>query len=326
MDTITLIRNNYGELQLPPNSFIPTAVAATVGTFDGVHKGHLFLFDQLFEKAKQEKLPTMAITFDKPPVAVVRPTHPYELLTENHEKKLLLAQTGLDYLVILPFDNALSSLSSEQFIRTILSEILNVQYLVSGYDNRFGKKTIGTPPFDPETFCNLLGMKFFRALPAFDKSHYEYSSSRIRNELRNGNIEQANQLLGYTYKLKGTVVTGNKLGRKFGFPTANICPANSHKLIPPDGVYAASAYTITPLGLKELAKGMLYIGTRPSLDLEQEKRIEINLFDFSEDLYGREVVIAFEKYIRNSERFETHQQLIDKIAEDEKTIRAFYGM
>lgn len=321
MDTIRLFRTKEGKLSLPTVASIPDAIVATVGTFDGVHRGHQFLFDDLLSKARETNLPSAVITFDRPPVATVCPSRPYYQINDAEERAYYLSLLAIDYLFILPFDRLLADLSTEEFLSHLLFDLLHVHYLVSGYDNRFGKKKEGETECNVETLCNQLGMLYHRSSPAYDEKGREYSSSLVRQLLIEGKVKEGAALLGYPYTLIGKVVGGSKLGRKFGFPTANIEPSEDHKLIPLKGVYAAWAAWLDEKGELHSHQGMLYIGNRPSISSKLEPRIEINLFDFSGDLYGKRLCIALLDYVRGDVRFENTDHLVEQLKRDETTIR-----
>lgn len=316
-------RDSQGLLQMPPSVGLPQEVAATVGTFDGVHLGHRYLFHQLREFAQKLGLPTMVITFDVPPVSLFHPERSYTLLSDDAEKQQAIASEGIDYMVILPFDKALASLSATDFIGEILHKMLRVKILLSGYDNRFGRKMPEEQPHTMEETCNRLGIIFHRGLPAIDTGGEEYSSSLVRQTLHEGKISKANALLGYPYSLRGTVIHGSKLGRKFGFPTVNILPNTPKKLIPREGVYAALA-SICSSSSETPLKGMLYVGRRPTVSEGNEKRIEMNLFDFNGDLYGNSITVSFLQFIRGDIHFADTAELVKQLHEDEKNVRNFF--
>lgn len=318
MDTIKLFRDSKGELQIPPRTSIPDYLVATVGTFDGIHLGHQFLFSELKKKAKEIGKLTAVVTFDKLPISVIRPNSPYELLDEEKEREDQLQRLGIDFLFILPFDLALSNLSTQKFLEQILFKLLHIQFLVSGYDNRFGKRIPGKIESSVEDICENIGISFYRSPVAYDHNGREYSSSLIRTLLKEGQIEEANSLLGYLYSLRGIVIGGSQIGRKIGFPTANLSPINAQKILPQNGVYAAYAKIENE---NILLPGMLYIGERPTITNKKEKRIEINIFDFKGNLYGKELTLLFSQFIREDIRFESLEELIDQLHQDNKVIR-----
>lgn len=321
MDTLTFFRDDVGALRCSQSKPLPPAVAATVGTFDGVHLGHLHLISALREKAKEALLPAMVVTFDRPPVATVRPGHPYAKINDNAEREELLAQSGIDYTVVLPFDCVMANLSAEEFLRDILRNRLHVKLLVSGYDHRLGKKSADGEEPETAKLAEHLGISFFRAKAAQDKQSVDYSSSRIRKLLREGRIEEANSLLGYAYTFKGHIISGNGLGRGLGYPTANLKLEDPRKLIPMNGVYAAKG--ILPEGIFH---GMLYIGNRPTIGGNLDFAIELHLFDFKGDLYGKALQVRIESFVRGERRFADKEALQKQLAQDEAEVRAILGI
>lgn len=337
MDKIIFTRNSQtGRLQNSAQVQIPQHVAATVGTFDGLHPGHKHLIQTLKECAKQEGIPSMVVTFDRPPVATVRPRHPYDKLNDSLEQVALIAKCNVDYLVILPFDIELANLTAKEFMTQILRDELHVSLLISGYDHQFGKRIPDAPAPNIEEIAKQEGIQCVRDTAAYDIYNNRYSSSAIRNKLREADIEGANQLLGYTYRITGTVINGDQIGRTFGYPTANISPLDAHKLVPPEGVYAAKAivwpaetiieqHLFDPFSEQEqqlpIINGMLYIGKRPTIGDNLKTSIEIHLFNYKQDLYDKIVSILFIKHIRHDMKFASHDLLIAQIQQDEKTVR-----
>lgn len=315
MVTIT-IPNDYNT---PIGNFkwIPE-VAATIGTFDGVHCGHRFLIDQLKEMATEKQLPTMVITFDVPPISVVRPGTPYQKLTTPSEKLHRLETEGVDYTVVLPFTPYLAAMEAETFITTILHERLHVRALLVGYDHRFGHGRIAGAE-EYKTIARPLGMSVQKALPA-EINGMPASSSAIRQALEQNDLALANRLLGYDYVLTGKVEHGFRIGRELGFPTANLTIADRHKLVPCDGVYAVRA---TVSG--KLYNGMLYIGRRPTLNNGDQRTIEVNLFDFDQMIYGAQVRVEFVSFVRDDMKFDSMEALRLQIQADYEQITALFA-
>lgn len=308
------IPNNY---KLPFNDipWIPS-VAATIGTFDGVHFGHRFLINQLKEVGAAMKLPTMVITFDVPPISVVRPGTPYQKLTTIGEKLLRLEKEGVDYTVILPFTPELVKMSAEIFITNILHKRLHVKSLLVGYDHRFGHgRTSGINEY--KKIAEPLGISVQKASEA-EIDGVTASSSAVRQALIDNDLSLANKLLGYSYLLTGNVEQGFRIGRELGFPTANLMVSDSHKLIPCDGVYAVKA----SIG-KEKYDGMLYIGRRPTLDNGDKRTIEVNLFNFTGTIYGAQVQVEFISFIRGDIKFNNINELQQQIQADYHQISEF---
>lgn len=312
MDTIKLIRTEEG-ISLPKGVALAGPVVATMGVFDGVHLGHKYLINCLKNEAKKAGLHSAIITFDQPPIAVVRPDVPYEKLHSEIEKLEHLMATGVDYVVVLPFDPPLAALSAEEFCSSILAKVLRVKKLLMGYDHNFGRPPQkGAPRTDYHTIGACYGIEILPQDPIYDKElGLPYSSSSVRKLLREGSLTTANRFLGYPYCLRGSVVGGLGLGRKFGYPTANISLEDSHKLIPPHGVYAV---WVTIEGQRY--GGMLYIGRRPTIADGLEESIEVNIFDFMGNLYDAKLSIELIAHTRGEMRFDTHQELVAQIDRD----------
>ena len=297
---------------LSNNDFpISRPLAATIGFFDGVHKGHRFLLNDLKHIAEKRGLLTAVITFPVHPRVVLHSDYQPELLNTCEEKIALLSQTDIDYVVMLDFDRSLAEMTAQVFIRDILHNKLNVKTLLIGYDHRFGH--LRTDGFDEYTkYGAACGMEVIHAVPYVDNG-LTVSSSKVRNLLHSGDVTGANALLGYPYKLEGSVVEGNQIGRIIGFPTANICVADPHKLIPAFGAYAVWV-TVED----NRYEGMLYIGTKPTVNEGIEKNIEVNIFDFSEDIYNKPITVEFTDYIRTDKRFDSLDELKNQLEKDRK--------
>ena len=290
---------------------------ATIGVFDGVHTGHRYLIQQVMQIARQRSLASVLVTFTQHPARVLRPDVPMSLLTTPEEKDRLLQQTGVDHIEKLPFTQALSQLSAKEFMRQILHDQLNVQVLVTGYDHRFGHgRTEGFE--DYVRIGKEMGMDVVEASPLTGKLEGT-SSSKIRKHLQAGNVEQANTLLGYSYSLTGKVIDGFHVGRTIGFPTANILPNDADKLVPRNGVYAVNV----KLENGEMARGMLNIGFRPTLDNGTERSIEVHLFDFHDNLYAQQMCIQFLHFIRQEQKFDSLAALQAQLRNDEQACRSF---
>ncbi|MDO4722674.1 riboflavin biosynthesis protein RibF [Porphyromonas circumdentaria] len=312
MDTIRLIRSEEG-ISLPKGVVLSTPLVATMGVFDGVHLGHKYLIECLKEEARREGLSSAVITFDQPPIAVIRPDIPYEKLHSEDEKLIHLAETGVDYVIVLPFDRPLAALSAEEFCAQILSKELSVRRLLMGYDHNFGRPPQkGAPPTDYQAIGKRYGIEILPQGPIFDEDmNLPYSSSTVRKLLREGNLTTANRFLGYPYCLRGAVIGGLGLGRKLGYPTANIELEDDHKLIPPHGVYAV---WVSIEGVRY--GGMLYIGRRPSIAEGLEESIEVNIFDFSGNLYEQKISIELMAHTRGEMYFDKHEDLVAQIDRD----------
>ena len=286
----------------------------TIGTFDGLHKGHQLVVDQLKRLAKSMHGESVIFTFYPHPRVVTSPDeNNLRLLTTKEEKIKLFEKLGIDHLVIYPFDKAFSELSYSEFVRSILIEKMNTGCLVVGYDHRFGKNREGG--YDYLKKCaDQLNFKVIRT-DALSVEADKVSSTKIRAALENGNIKKANEYLGYDFTLHGTVVSGKQLGRKLGFPTANIEASDKYKIIPGYGVYA-----VTVIVENRNYKGMLNIGMRPTFNNNADNRsIEVNIFDFSGDIYEQEITLTFKDKIREEQKFDGIESLVKQLAADKKT-------
>lgn len=284
-------------------------LVATIGFFDGVHLGHRFLIDELKRIARERNQPSAVITFPKHPRAVLHADYQPKLLNSFEEKLEQLATTGIDYCIVLDFTAELSRLTAQEFIGSILAEKLHVAALLIGYDHRFGRnREDGFDQYVAYGAAN--GMEVIKAYP-YDEGRTAVSSSEIRRLLAEGNVEEADRLLTYPYQLRGTIVNGYKVGRKLGFPTANIQVDEPFKIIPGIGVYAVWVY------LKgEKYKGMLYIGDRPTLDNGKNITLEVNILDFSGDIYNNEITVTFIYYVRGDVKFNSLDELKEQLGRD----------
>lgn len=290
---------------------IPPCVA-TIGCFDGVHRGHQFLISQVCREATQRGLSSALITFPVHPRQVMQTNYKPQLLSCLQQKTALLQTQPADYCVMLPFTRELSMLSAYEFMK-LLHERYRVKVLVIGYDHRFGHNRSE----DFEDYCRYgleMEMEIIRA-QALEEDGWSISSSAIRNLLKNGNVEQANHFLGYRYYLDGIVVDGYKVGRKLGFPTANLQPSCPDKLIPEEGVYAIYAY----VNGRRYA-GMLNIGHRPTVKNGTDLSIEAHILNFSDNIYNRYLRIEFMHFIRPEQKFDNLEALTGQLQKDKETV------
>lgn len=293
--------------------------AATIGMFDGVHAGHRQVIKHLISEAKTSHLPAMVITFDRHPRQLFDPSFCPQLLTSLQEKAHEMEQLGVDYLTVLPFTKEMASLSARDFMAQILKERLNVGLLLVGYDNRFGHgRTKGYD--DYKCYGDELGMKVYRGIElAFKGYQFPVCSSSIRRLLADeGDVETAATMLQRPYTLTGKVITGEHIGHQLGFPTANLLPTDSNKLIPASGVYAVWVGIGTS---QRLLPAMMNIGTRPTFD-GRSRTLEVNIFDFEGDLYGQTLSIAFISRIRGERKFESPEALTAQLKEDQAQIKS----
>ena len=289
----------------------------TVGTFDGVHRGHWKVLETLRARADAAGLPAVLATFHPHPLRVVRPAEAPRLLTTPLEKKEILAESGLDYAVFLPFNEELRAYPPERFVEEILVGRLRMRQLVIGYDHGFGKGRSG----DVETLRRIGEGSGFgvEVVDALETDGEPISSSRIRKALEAGRVDAAAAALGRPYSLRGPVVRGDGRGRELGFPTANIHVADPDKLLPREGVYAVTATLRS--GSRE---GVLHLGPRPMFR-GSPPSIELHLFDFEDDLYGQEIRVEFRGWLREIHRFATIDALVEAIRDDCDRARSLLG-
>ncbi len=286
----------------------------TTGTFDGVHYGHQKIISRLEELAKQYQGESVIITFFPHPRLVLFPEdNDLKLINTLDEKIELLEKSGIDHLIIIPFTKEFSRLSSLEFIQQILVDKIGTKKLVIGYDHHFGKNREGS--FEHlKHYSTEYGFDV-EEIPEQDINDVAVSSTKIRNAILEGNVNIANKYLGYNFNLRGIVKKGDQIGRTLGFPTANISLAETYKIIPADGIYAVNVY----LDERKL-HGMLYIGDRPTVN-GKSKVIEVNIFDFSSDVYDQLIKVEFLQYIRGDKYFKSLDELKDALANDEIVVR-----
>jgi riboflavin kinase/FMN adenylyltransferase len=284
----------------------------TIGTFDGVHLGHQKIIKQLKEEAKQHNGETVIITFHPHPRKVVSSVPgDIKLLTTLEERTALLANTGIDHLVVVPFDNKFSNLTAEAFITEFLYKSFDPHTLIIGYDHRFGKGRKGDYHL-LEEFGKKLGFNV-KEINEELLNEAIVSSTRIRTALLQHDITTANNFLGYHYFFEGTVVEGNKLGRTIGYPTANLHIESEEKLIPADGIYACEVEVKSQD--TNIKKGMMYIGNRPVIE-GKHRTIEVNIFDFNEDIYGQSLKVYMYDYVRGDVPLNGLDELKQQLAKD----------
>ena len=289
----------------------------TIGTFDGIHEGHKVLFKKIKKYSSDNNLRNLVVTFYPHPRMVVS-DFKIKLVTTLDEKSELISQLGIDNLLVLEFSKKFSEQSSEEFITKVVCDKIGVKHIIIGHDHRFGKDRSGN---DNELI--ELGSKnnFTVECVGPIKSEEEIiSSTKIRNAILDGNIEKANKFLGRNYCLHGTVVKGVSRGRILGFPTANIEVENKNKLIPKNGVYVVQA-----LVEGEVVYGVMNVGLRPTFADTLSVVIEVHLFDFNKDVYGKTVKIDLLKRIRDEKRFNNKEELIYQIGKDKKEAIQFVG-
>ena len=294
-------------------AFCPSV--ATIGFFDGVHRGHRYLIEQVREVAAAHGLASSVITFPVHPRKVMQADYRPELLTSCEEKVALLAETGIDYCMMLEFTPEVARLSAKQFMQ-ILKERYKIQVLVVGYDHRFGhNRSEGFE--DYVRYGQEMGMEVLLAHAYSSDENITVSSSMIRHFLQKGNVSSAAECLSYNFFLEGTVVGGYRVGRKIGFPTANLRVNDPDKIIPADGVYAVYVFLD---GVRY--GGMLSIGYRPTLANGTDRSIEVNIFHFNADIYNQPMRISFVRYMRPELKFDSVEDLIARIRQDETEVKA----
>jgi riboflavin kinase/FMN adenylyltransferase len=297
----------YYNLSDFPNLSFPVV---TSGTFDGVHLGHQTIIARLKELSLKFDGQSVVITYHPHPRMVLQPNNTeIELLNTLPEKIARLEQLGVDHLLIIPFDNSFASLTSEDFIRKILVDIVHTRKLVIGYDHHFGKNREGS-------FDHLVeyGPKYgfdVEEIPAQDIDQVAVSSTKIREALRKGDIQAANRYLGYAYPFNGKVMKGRQLGRKIEFPTANLEIVPDRKLIPANGVYAVNVIVENAI-----YNGMMNIGFRPTVSDEKLRTIEVHIFDFDNDIYEKEIKVRMITRIRDEVRFNGIDELREQLKKD----------
>jgi riboflavin kinase/FMN adenylyltransferase len=298
--------------EVPPDSGLPpdvTSTAVTVGSFDGVHLGHQDVLRQLAERARRLRLHSLLITFDPHPLEVVNPAAAPRLLTVGDEKLEVLAESGIDFVAVMPFTPALAAFSAERFVDEILLGRFRMQDLLMGYDHRFGHNRSG----DATTMRRLGAARGFEVnvVPAVTvNGGQSVSSTAIRRAVAGGDLEEALRGLGRPYSLGGPVVEGARRGRVIGFPTANVRVPGPRKLLPPEGVYAARVQT--PMGPHD---GMVNLGPRPTFG-DTQTVVEAHLFDADLDLYGARVRIDFVARLRDTQRFSGVEALVAQLNRD----------
>lgn len=284
---------------------------ATVGVFDGVHLGHMEIINRLSASAREKECESVVITFDPHPRLVLPHHAEVKLLQTLDEKLERFELAGVNAVIVIPFDHAFSKITPHDFIKNILVNSLQVSHVITGYDHFFGQNRQGD--FD---MLSKMGKEFgftVDELPMVSVSSNTVSSSSVRRSLLDGDVALAESMLGYPYSITGEVVTGNKIGRNIGFPTANLKPASSYKLIPGQGVYAT---LVNVEGIRY--KGMTNIGYRPTIDADH-LTIEVNIFDFNKDIYTKDLTLCFIERIRSEKRFASLGDLQLQLADDKNT-------
>jgi len=290
----------------------------TIGTFDGVHFGHRKIVSRLVETAGATGGETVILTFFPHPRLIIDPENQdLKMINTITEKAAILESLGVDHLIITPFTRDFSNLSPAEYISEVLVDTIGVKHIIVGYDHRFGKDRKGCM----EDLINAGKQQGFEVeeIPEQDIHDVAVSSTQIRKALLSGDVALAATYLGYHFSLKGRVIKGDKIGRTIGFPTANIFVEESYKLIPADGIYAVT------VDLNEgTFKGMAYIGQRPTIN-GMTRNIEVNIFDFNQEIYGQDITMTFMEFLRHDVKFTGLEALKVQLQQDKEDTLAFFN-
>ncbi len=290
----------------------------TIGTFDGVHLGHQKIIQRLNDSAKEINGESVLLTFYPHPRMVLYPdSHGLQLIQTQAEKMDKLRRMGLQNVVVIPFTMEFSRLSALEFVRDILVNKMFVKRLVIGYDHQFGKNREGSLEF-LKSVCDTYSFEV-EEISAEEIDDIDISSTKIRTAILEGNVELANAYLGEPYEISGNVIGGEKLGALIGFPTANLEVDSEMKLLPKRGVYAVHVILED-----EEYDGMMNIGVRPTINDKQDLSIEINIFDFDEDIYDQYLTVQLLSKVREENQFASVDELKAQITKDEKFIRDYF--
>ena len=296
------------------NSNSANPAILTIGTFDGVHLGHKKIIKRLVKSAKEKKLRSCILTFFPHPRNFLSKSNDLKMINTIREKKEILDELGVDELIIQEFNDDFSNLSANEFIRHLL-KFCEIKEIIVGYNHKFGK--------DREAGIDELkvyGKKYgfdVMEIGAFDINQINISSTKIRNAIGAGEVELCNEYLGYNFSIDGNIVKGKSIGKKIGFPTANIRVEENYKIIPKNGVYFVSCK------IKNIQKfGMMNIGFNPTFG-NKKLTIEVNIFDFNQDVYDENIKIEFIKFIRNEMKFQNIGELIKQIKIDRETCKSY---
>ena len=296
------------------NSNSATPAVLTIGTFDGVHLGHKKIIKKLVESAKRRKLRSCILTFFPHPRNFLSKSNDLKMINTIREKKEILDELGVDELIIQEFNDEFSDQSANEFIRHLL-KFCEIKEIIVGFNHKFGK--------DREAGIDELkiyGKKYgfdVCEIDAFDINQINISSTKIRNAIEAGEVELCNEYLGYNFSINGNIVKGKSIGKKIGFPTANIRVEENYKILPKNGVYFVSC------NIKNIQKfGMMNIGFNPTFG-NKKLTIEVNIFDFNQDVYGENIKVEFIKFIRNEIKFQNIDELIKQIKIDRETCKSY---
>ncbi len=306
------IYNHFSDFKRLKNAVV------TIGTFDGVHYGHQKIIKRLCELAKATGGESVILTFFPHPRLIIDPENQeLKMINTIDEKAKILASLGVDHLIITPFTRDFSNLSPTEYIKNILVDTIGVKNLIVGYDHRFGKDRAGGMP-QLEAEAKVYDYKI-EVIPEQDINDVAVSSTKVRNALLSGKVALAANYLGYNFSLYGRVIKGDKIGRTIGFPTANIFIEETYKLIPSDGIYAV---TVDMSG--QTFKGMAYIGQRPTIN-GMTRNIEVNIFDFNQEIYGQYITMTFLQFLREDVKFTGLETLKIQLQKDKDDTIAYFN-
>ncbi|MEQ7800159.1 bifunctional riboflavin kinase/FAD synthetase [Pedobacter sp. ASV1-7] len=305
------IYNHFSDFKRLKNAVV------TIGTFDGVHYGHQKIIKRLCELAKTTGGESVILTFFPHPRLIIDPENQdLKMINTIDEKAKMLAALGVDHLIITPFTRDFSNLSPTEYIKNILVDTIGIKHLIVGYDHRFGKDRAGGMP-ELETEAKVYDYKI-EVIPEQDINDVAVSSTKVRNALLSGKVALAANYLGYHFSMYGRVIKGDKIGRTIGFPTANIFIEETYKLIPSDGIYAV---TVDMSG--QSFKGMAYIGQRPTIN-GMTRNIEVNIFDFNQEIYGQYITMTFLQFLREDVKFTGLETLKIQLQKDKEDTLAYF--
>jgi riboflavin kinase/FMN adenylyltransferase len=297
---------------------IITGTVATIGIFDGVHLAHRQIINRLIQKSQEYACESLLITlWPHPRYVLNKDATDLKLLTTLEEKLNLISTAGIENVLIIPFDNQFADTPFDKFIRRIVVDKLGVKHLVVGFNHQFGRDRQG----NYESLSKLAHQNNFslEQMPKIEIEEQRVSSSMIRQNILQGKIELANKMLGCEFMLTGKVVHGNKIGQTIGFPTANLEVTEVYKIVPANGVYA-----VTGRFEDKVLQGMMNIGTRPTVDKQGIRSIEVNFLNFDGDLYGQHISLNFFRRIRSEKKFASLDELTKQIQNDKTEIELFF--
>ena len=293
----------------------------TFGSFDGIHNGHKVILERVVKTARDLGSESIVISFDPHPREVIYPKdHTLKLISTIEEKTEILEQIKVDHFVLIPFKIEFSQISPQEYIENVVIKVFNPRLIIIGYDHRFGLNRAGGYEMLKE-YGETYGFEV-EVIPEQKINDINISSTKIRNALSEGNIPLANRLLGYNFSFSGKVIQGKKIGRTIGFPTANLTLSHEKKLVPKNGIYAVNVI----LDGRDTYQGMLYIGNRSTVSAEDITGIEVNIFDFEEQIYGEELKIVFLKKIRDDEKFRNLKNLQLAITLDQQAVKSYFRL